>query len=69
MFFISRRRRLTYCAGAFWLAFGATQTPSFNAEAYFTSGAKTAAEEAAALKGFYASFGKRRLFAQHGRRI
>ncbi|EGP86739.1 unnamed protein product [Zymoseptoria tritici ST99CH_1A5] len=43
--------------GAFWLAFGATLTPYFNAEGAFTSGATTTAEMEAGVQSFQASLG------------
>jgi succinate-acetate transporter protein len=44
--------------GAFWLAFAATLTPAYNAEAAFTAGATTAAEKAAGVASFEASLDK-----------
>ncbi|OAL37045.1 hypothetical protein AYO20_03814 [Fonsecaea nubica] len=41
--------------GAFWLAFGATLTPYFNAEGAFTAGATTVAEKAAGAASFESS--------------
>ncbi|KAK3069400.1 hypothetical protein LTR53_012289 [Teratosphaeriaceae sp. CCFEE 6253] len=41
--------------GAFWLAFAATLTPSFNAEEAYLAGATTAAEKAAAAATFEAT--------------
>jgi succinate-acetate transporter protein len=46
-----------FATGAFWLAFAATLTPAFNAETAYTSGATTAAEEAAAVATFEATLG------------
>lgn len=44
--------------GAFWLAFAATLTPMYNAEAAFTAGATTAAEKAKGVASFQSSLGK-----------
>jgi hypothetical protein len=44
-------------AGAFWLAFGATLTPYFNAEGAFLANATTDAEKAAGIASFEASLG------------
>ncbi|CEJ95024.1 Putative Transcriptional activator of ethanol catabolism AlcS [[Torrubiella] hemipterigena] len=41
--------------GAFWLAFAATLTPMYNAEAAFTAGATTAAEKAKGVASFQSS--------------
>jgi hypothetical protein len=43
--------------GAFWLAFAATLTPSFNAVTAYTASATTPAEEAAAVATFQATLG------------
>lgn len=51
--------------GAFWLAFAATLTPAFNAEAAYTASATTAAEEAAAVATFQATLGMRRVMLSH----
>lgn len=44
--------------GAFWLAFAATLTPAYNAEAAFTANATTAAAKAAGVASFEASLGR-----------
>jgi hypothetical protein len=44
--------------GAFWLAFAATLTPAYNAEAAFLAGATTEAEKAAGIASFEASLGE-----------
>jgi hypothetical protein len=44
----------SYHAGAFWLAFAATLTPFYNAEASFLPGG---ANEEAGIAQFYSSFG------------
>jgi hypothetical protein len=49
--------QLYLLSGAFWLAFAATLTPSYNAEAAFLANATTAEEKAAALASFEASLG------------
>jgi succinate-acetate transporter protein len=43
--------------GAFWLTFGATLTPYFNAKGAFIANATTDAEKAAGLASFQASLG------------
>ncbi|OQV06849.1 hypothetical protein CLAIMM_11367 [Cladophialophora immunda] len=43
--------------GAFWLAFGITLTPFYNAEGAFTANATTEAEKAAGVASFQASLG------------
>lgn len=48
----------TLAIGSFWLAFGMTLTPFYNAEGAFTAGATTAAEKAAGIASFQASLGK-----------
>lgn len=40
-------------SGAFWVALGATQTPNFNAQAFFENG-----ENGVDMSEYYASFGR-----------